>query len=750
MCRLWIAALIATAPAIGCLETATVRCGDKICPEGTVCVPTIGACADQERIDICRGRGDGESCSTSEIDGHCQSGVCVAPVCGDGIVSGPEECEGELGPEVTCADAGYYAGEISCGADCLFDTSQCSGTCGDGVVNGPETCDGDAIRGTPDCVALGFSAGRLGCSSICALDFDTCERFGFTPEISGTGFYIEAVFGPSPDRAFLVSTNYVAQGQGVVRELVDGLWRPVAIDGDWKGVHGSGPDDVWVVGQVFRTQSNSVGLAIRYDGVSWQSVDVGAVSRLYDLWVFAPDDAWIVGADGLLHWNGTTATPAAIGLPGDRLKGIWGAADDEIYVVGVRSGDPIAFAYDGSDWTELPQPPSPGQLRAAWSPGGGHLFAIQRAQGVGESAFDVWHWDGTSWSGTTLAGAFRCWDIWGRAVDDVYASCGGAGGDKRGVYHFDGVSWVRLDWEQDASARTLFGWDDQLLAAGARGALARLGGRAYLKHDLAVTEPTGVRDIDLTRRDHAVAVHGLVISTFDGQEWVDDTIANAAMSVYTAPNGESFVGTSGGQILRGATPTWTPEATPPELGAATVVAIDGASASEVWAASGPDLFRYNGVAWTHELDTPVAGVRFNDVSVASPTAAFATGAEYLVRWDGNTVEVDPDFPVSNGINGVWAASATAVYVATTRGLYELAGGVWQPAEGLPETRCADVSGSAADDIYAVFQSPLQTVYHFDGDGWTQVKPRSSVGKIAVAPGALMTQAGAKVELLVDL
>lgn len=47
-------------------------------------------------------------------------------VCGDGIISGDEECDGtNLGGQ-TCQSLGYYGGTLSCKADCTFNTSGCT------------------------------------------------------------------------------------------------------------------------------------------------------------------------------------------------------------------------------------------------------------------------------------------------------------------------------------------------------------------------------------------------------------------------------------------------------------------------------------------------------------------------------------------------------------------------------------------------------------------------------------------------
>jgi len=47
-------------------------------------------------------------------------------VCGDGIISGNEQCDGANLAGQTCQSLGYYGGTLSCKADCTFNTSQCT------------------------------------------------------------------------------------------------------------------------------------------------------------------------------------------------------------------------------------------------------------------------------------------------------------------------------------------------------------------------------------------------------------------------------------------------------------------------------------------------------------------------------------------------------------------------------------------------------------------------------------------------
>src|SRR5687767_14851328 len=89
-------ALVLALSGSGCLGPDVVRCGDHICPAGRVCAPGNDGCVFQAQLDACRAdAGEGADCTFTGVAGICIEGVCVAPACGDGVASPPEECDGE-------------------------------------------------------------------------------------------------------------------------------------------------------------------------------------------------------------------------------------------------------------------------------------------------------------------------------------------------------------------------------------------------------------------------------------------------------------------------------------------------------------------------------------------------------------------------------------------------------------------------------------------------------------------------------
>ena len=101
------------------------------------------------------------------------------PICGDGLLNGPEQCDALNVGGVTCINLGFEGGELTCSADCTFDTAECF-SCGDGQKNGDEQCDQQDLGGA-SCSSLGLGVGQLGCAPNCVLDPQSC----CVPQCSG-------------------------------------------------------------------------------------------------------------------------------------------------------------------------------------------------------------------------------------------------------------------------------------------------------------------------------------------------------------------------------------------------------------------------------------------------------------------------------------------------------------------------------------------------------------------------------------
>jgi hypothetical protein len=169
------------------------------------------------------------------------------------------------------------------------------------------------------------------------------------------------------------------------------------------GVSGSGPDDVWAVGQDSNTNTS---LIEHWDGTSWSLVaspaNEPANGQLNSVSADSPTDAWAGGyafpstiTSLIEHWNGTAWTVVPDAAPGNtRIIAIAAISPSDVWALGAvgtgRRRSNVMENWNGSQWSVVTLPVS------------GILNSISAV-----SASDVWavgndglieQWDGTQWS----------------------------------------------------------------------------------------------------------------------------------------------------------------------------------------------------------------------------------------------------------------------------------------------------------------------------------------------------------------
>jgi hypothetical protein len=111
---------------------------------------------------------------------------------------------------------------------------------------------------------------------------------------------------------------------------------------DLTAVWGSGPNDVWAVGE-----SGAVRHWTNATPKRWEIVEVPTERDLRAVWGTGPNDIWVVGDFGtILHFDGVSWQPAVAAFPlglKPHLRGIWGSDANDVWVV----GDSIALHFTG-------------------------------------------------------------------------------------------------------------------------------------------------------------------------------------------------------------------------------------------------------------------------------------------------------------------------------------------------------------------------------------------------------------------
>jgi hypothetical protein len=209
-----------TGPAAATTTTGTAESSDGTTTSSTGPATDTGNSATGE-IAVCGNNviEGNEACDLAQLNGEtCQSlgyqggqlgclltcdayNLLGCFICGNGTIDLAEDCEGGVVPEgVTCQSLGYEGGQLVCGADCVYDTADCS-ICGDGVRQGPESCDGLDLGGAT-CASLGLVGGTLGCNfTTCSFDPTGCDIPGvpFGSDVGYTGYVLAPPVLPCDD-----------------------------------------------------------------------------------------------------------------------------------------------------------------------------------------------------------------------------------------------------------------------------------------------------------------------------------------------------------------------------------------------------------------------------------------------------------------------------------------------------------------------------------------------------------------------
>ena len=140
--------------------------------------------------------------------------------CGDGVIEGSEQCDGDDVAGADCVSVGFpLGGELACNEECDgYVLSGCiAQLCGNDIIEGTEVCDGTALDGDT-CAAHGLAGGRLGCNASCtAFDYASCSP--------GNAQFVYVANDTTPNSI----SAYAVDSDGVLSEIAG---SPFATDGN--------------------------------------------------------------------------------------------------------------------------------------------------------------------------------------------------------------------------------------------------------------------------------------------------------------------------------------------------------------------------------------------------------------------------------------------------------------------------------------------------------------------------------------
>ncbi|HEX9729898.1 MAG TPA: Ig-like domain-containing protein [Gemmatimonadales bacterium] len=228
--------------------------------------------------------------------------------------------------------------------------------------------------------------------------------------------------------------------------------------------------------------------------------------------------------------------------------GVWGTSVNDVVVV---SNNGLTAAYDGTTWTETPNPVAV-QLRRVWGASAGEVW------GVGASGTVIF-WNGSSWSTQASGTSAGLNAVWGSSPANVIAV-----GTTGTILRWDGTSWQSETSGTTAALNAVWGVSpDTVFAVGGSGTILRYDGADW------TAETSGVTD-DLiavwgTASDNVFAAGGAGrILHYDGIAWSSQTsgVGTQLRTLWGTSNNEVFAAGTSGVVLRYDGTGWSPVSTP--------------------------------------------------------------------------------------------------------------------------------------------------------------------------------------------
>lgn len=386
---------------------------------------------------------------------------------------------------------------------------------------------------------------------------------------------------------------------------------------------GSGPQDVWAVGEG--------GLLLRYDGQRWSRIPSDTKESLVAIAGRGRGDAWAVGREGTL-----------LRLSGDRWSR-WSPGHD--------AGVPVR------------PPQQAGELRDLTVLPNGEAWAVGGSDRTGDDArFDdddhtstciVGRFDGRSWLFDTDHACSPLLQVWGRNPGDVWAR-GGAD-----IVHWDGKTLTKNPRSQPPPLvgrhGLADGWRLQIdWGSGTPGTLL------HATHTPRPEQAPRARDFWAFGAEDvwAIGADG-ELTHFDGRTWQAGEVPLRIKSVAARGGDDVWAAAEPATLLHHDGRVWS--ASPIPGGAAVEPVALGVSARELWVLTATDILRFDGTRWS---ELPVAAMlgrnRLATVLVRADDDVWFAGGRLALHWDGHTLEAhETEFAVTvlwGDRHELWAGS----------------------------------------------------------------------------------------------
>lgn len=705
----------------GCVKPNVTECDNGlICSPDRVCDELHRLCVQPDQLVVCRDMADAVPCTFGEVSstgGFCRDGVCLQSICGDAVVTGAEECDGEVLPKTQCTQLGFYdeGKPLTCTAGCFYDRAECTGKCGDNnrdFANG-EYCDGSLPNTFDSCVTFGFDAGVLACNNgFCIPGFSECEQLQWVQQAPDAR--PNAIWGAADNDVYAVGND------GLLAHFDGAAWLQVAGAPtvlDIRSVWGTASDDVYVAGGGMDGEGVA-GFIFHFDGTQWTPMTLPAnTPTLTGIWV-GGGGGFAVGLNGTALRLVSGAWTAMTSPTSNSFRAVWASGPNNAFA-GNNDG---LYRFTGAGWVAQTLP-VPGRINSLTGLPNGEVFAVGVASSLGIAA----HFDGASWSAIDVPLCTAdLLGVWAASATDVYATgFNGSSANSRTMFHYNGSSWTPITTPSPSKTTAVWGSSASSVWVGASTGIWHNEGAVFSLPTFYdyVEPPSGCGNIlqppcstlpfsaIAGKSDHEVYAFGNVICSYDGENWRRSGASTARFSgAWISPTGIAF----------GAGTTDTVNSVFCNASGSYVVRTD---AMVTWGtSSGTWVFDPPPNQSEHTAFNDVWGTSDSNVYVVGSTAAdpCVAPAPLIRRYNGSSWSTITPPSGIQSISRIWGPSATEIYVMGTGGanVFQRYNGATWTVLPAPPVFCPvvmDMTGVGTEVLLTCLTD--QHVYRFDGVAW---------------------------------
>jgi RNase P/RNase MRP subunit POP5 len=273
-----------------------------------------------------------------------------------------------------------------------------------------------------------YVVGTSGTIRRCAVSSTTWN--GMT---SVTTAHLNGVWGDS-------SYVYVVGESGTIRRCAVGstTWNGMTsgTTNSLYGIWGDSLSNVFAVGAAGASQ------LLHYDGSTWHGEWIfdGYGADLRDIWGTSPSDIFAVGYATVLHGDGSESGwhYSIWDSSTHSLVSVWGSSPGNVLTIGPWGA---RLQYNGSNWSVIagghaPMDDMEWETNCIWGSCSSDVFVVGTEVFGSPLRAEINHYDGSTWTKTTLDIDDELYGIWGSSATDVFA---------RGRQCYPPLQWQRVE-----------------------------------------------------------------------------------------------------------------------------------------------------------------------------------------------------------------------------------------------------------------------------------------------------------------